>query len=68
MSLAAGVDGKAKAQLKGKGANLDLPDLSAVTGPIVVQLVNAASNACWTATYSAPFAKADAVGLSDRVD
>jgi cysteine-rich repeat protein len=68
VTLGAGDDGKAKAQFKGKGANLQLPDLTSVASPLVVQLVKSTGGACWSATYSAPFSKNDGVSLSDRAD
>jgi hypothetical protein len=67
IKLGAGGDGKAKALLKAKGAGVDVPELPPV-GALTVQLVNATSGVCWTATYSPPFAKEDDVSLSDRSD
>ena len=68
ITLSAGDDGKAKAQFKGKGSTLDVPDVASVAGPLVVQLLNGTNGACWSATYSVPFKKVDEVSLSDRAD
>jgi len=67
VSLGAGDEGKAKAQVKGKGSDLELPTLPP-TGAVIVQLVKSSGGSCWTATYSPPFAKSDDVSLSDRAD
>lgn len=47
--------GKSKALVKGKGANLDDVDLSALddNGLVVVQLVNDSTNACFESTFTA---------------
>jgi hypothetical protein len=47
------VAGKAKAQVKGKGASLPMPDLPIVNLPLTVQLHNA-DGECWQAVYGAP--------------
>ncbi len=62
------LDGKASIKLKGKGALLAMPNLSAVTPPIVVQLRHTGSSACWQTVFSAPFTKQDATQLKDRSD
>ncbi len=49
--VASGTDGKAHINLRGEGANLDLPSLPITGFPLTVQLVNA-KEACWEATYS----------------
>jgi hypothetical protein len=51
LTLRAGVDGKARIALKGKGANLDTPALPISHLPVKVQLTNA-NGVCWDATYS----------------
>ena len=67
VALGAGDDGKAKAQLKGKGSTLDLPTLPPA-GTVIAQLVKSSGGTCWTATYSPPFAKSDGVNLNGRAD
>jgi cysteine-rich repeat protein len=52
LSLRAGSAGAAKASVKGKGANLNLPSLDGLYGPVRVQLRGAGQ--CWEATYSTP--------------
>lgn len=49
--LRAGVDGKAKIMLKGRGPTLRTPALPITHLPVRVQLANSAG-ACWSATYS----------------
>jgi cysteine-rich repeat protein len=49
--LKAGVGGKAKLVVKGKGSELGLSSSFAVTLPVTVQL-RAANGECWSATYS----------------
>jgi hypothetical protein len=51
------VPGKAKAQVGAKGGNLDMPDLTALSGPIVVQLINNRTGACMAAGFDEPFKK-----------
>ena len=68
VSLRAGDAGKARVQFKGKGNTLDVPDLNAIGSPLIVQLVNASGGTCWSATFSAPFAKNDGVDLIDKAD
>jgi len=55
--LKAGAAGKAGATVVGKGANLETPNPSSFTGPILVQLQRAGTGVCFEATYSAPFKK-----------
>jgi FG-GAP-like repeat/Bacterial Ig-like domain len=62
------LDGKAKIILKGKGANLPMPDLGTLTGPLDVQLRRRTGGMCFGATYSAPFLKNDGVTLKDKAD
>jgi hypothetical protein len=50
--LKAGIDGKAKVSVDGKGANLVLPSLATLAFPLRVQLQSEAGQ-CWEATYSA---------------
>jgi hypothetical protein len=61
-------DGAASIQFKGRGANLDMPGVSALTGPIDVQLRKVGGSPCWGARYSAPFLKHAAGVLKDRAD
>jgi len=65
ITLKAGVDGKAQIQVKGKGDNLAMPLISST---MVVQLRNATSGQCWTATYSSPFDKFDGITLKGKAD
>jgi phospholipase C len=51
VGLKSGAAGHAKIQVKGGGANLQLPTLP-LTTPVVVQLRQSSSSACWEATYS----------------
>lgn len=46
-------DGTAAIAVNGRGVNLALPELP-LTMPIVVQLANVVTGACWQATYDAP--------------
>jgi len=48
--LTAGTSGKARITIKGKGENLAVPVLP-LTLPVTVQIRNAASGQCWSATY-----------------
>jgi len=69
LQLKEGIAGVAQIQLKGRGANLELPPvLTSLTGPIEVQLTQARGAACWGATFSAPFTKQDAVNLLGKSD
>jgi len=52
IKVQAGEDGKAKAQVVGKGPNLHVPALP-LTAPVTVQL-HAGGGACWEGTFSAP--------------
>jgi hypothetical protein len=50
--LKSGIDEKAKIILKGKGVNLDMPDLTTLVSPVTVQLKG--NGLCWGAQYSFP--------------
>jgi hypothetical protein len=50
LQLSSGLDGKAKIQVKGKGANLPVLDLDDLTSPLTVQLRREGSPICWGAT------------------
>lgn len=66
--LTAGVAGKAKVQVKGKGENLLMPDLPLTQSLTVkVQLINA-DGVCWEADYSAPAKKNDSTQFNDKSD
>jgi len=54
LQLSAGADGKAKVQVKGKGANLPMPSLATLTSPLIVQLHPSSGGVCFGATYSFP--------------
>jgi hypothetical protein len=62
------VNGAASITVKAKGAKIPLPDLGALTGPLVVQLQRSGGAPCFGATYSAPFRKHDASNFSDTAD
>ncbi len=69
ITLKAGLaDGKASIGYQAKGVTLDLPDLAAITGPVVVQLQRSGGAPCFEATYDAPFAKHDATSFKDKAD
>jgi len=54
------VAGKAKAIVKGKGGNLEMPGLAGLAGlagPLTVQLINTNNGMCLAAGYEAPFVK-----------
>ena len=53
VKLKSGEAGQAKLSVAGKGSNLDLPDLPVdESGPVIVQLNNDASGACWEDAYA----------------
>ncbi len=55
LKLKAGVDGKAKILVRGKGENLTTPLLPLAQNPrIVVQLTRSDDSVCWDAVYGAP--------------
>jgi cysteine-rich repeat protein len=66
LKLMAGEAGKAQAQFKGRGVNLELPSLSGLTGPIDVRLKQASNLVCWGATFDAPFTKQSAEAFVDK--
>jgi cysteine-rich repeat protein len=69
LTLGEGLDGKAKIQLKGKGALLQMPtNLAALNSTVTAQLVNRGSGTCWQAVYSAPFLRQDAGQFKDKAD
>jgi hypothetical protein len=57
--LLEGIDGAAKIKLKAKGLNVNMPDLAQLTGVLDVQLQRTNDPACWGATYTPPFKKAE---------
>ena len=61
-------DGSAAITVKAKGSKIAMPDLGALTGPIVVQLQRSGGAPCFGATYSAPFLRNDGVNFRDRAD
>jgi cysteine-rich repeat protein len=69
LKMKAGLDEKAQAQFKGRGANLETPALP-LTGPVRVQLKQTSGTVCWEATYSSPFVKNDGLSGSflDKAD
>jgi hypothetical protein len=67
LQLKAGVPaGRAKIQLKGRGAALGLPPSLALTPPLTVQL-QAANGTCWGATYGTPSTNT-AAGFAAKAD
>jgi hypothetical protein len=69
LQLKAGAHGKALIQLKGKGADLEMPVLgNALVGPVTVQLKRGHDTLCWEATYGAPFKKNDGTSFKDKSD
>jgi len=69
VSLRAGTDGRAAAAVTGKGANLRLPGLAGITGPLEVQLRRRHDGGvCLGATFGAPFRRQDAKTLTGRSD
>lgn len=61
-------DGDAKVRFKGKGSLLSPPAPDGLTGPVAVQLSHGGDAVCWGATFSAPFKKQDAAGLTGKSD
>lgn len=69
ITLRAGLaDGKASITYQAKGTKLALPNLAAITGPVVVQLQRSGGAPCFEATYGAPFGKHDATRFKDKAD
>lgn len=68
LALRAGGDGDARILFKGKGADLPMPNLASLTGPLDVQIINSTGSVCWGATYSAPFHLNDGVNFKDKSD
>jgi uncharacterized repeat protein (TIGR01451 family) len=60
--------GKARITVSGKGTNLPMPDLTALSSPVVVQMKNLGNNKCWEAVYSAPFLKQTTEVFRDKAD
>ena len=60
--------GKAKVVVKGRGPDLATPDLSLVSGPVLVQLQNTETGLCFEASFTGPFKKQDASGLKAKSD
>jgi hypothetical protein len=68
LGLQAGGDGDARILFKGKGVNLRMPDLTALGGPIDVQLIKSSGGVCWGARYSAPFLSDGGGKFKDKAD
>ena len=66
--LRAGAAGQSRAELKGRGANLELPLFANLTGPVEVQLKQTSDAVCWTAVFGAPFVRRDDTAFLDRSD
>ena len=49
--LKGSAENKAKALVKGKGANLPDPTLGNIPAPVTAQLVNSDTSVCWEAVY-----------------
>jgi hypothetical protein len=63
LKLAEGTEGRAKITLKGRGANLGLPDVGQLTGVLDVQIRKTSGGPCWGATFTPPFKKNDGTTL-----
>jgi cysteine-rich repeat protein len=68
LKLKAGAAGKAQIQIKAKGALLQVPDIGALSGPLVVQVRRAGDPICWQAVFHTPFTKNDGVIFNDKSD
>jgi hypothetical protein len=68
LNLKSGVAGKASIAFKGKGLNLDMPNIGMLTGPLDVRLHNTTGTVCWGATYSFPFLSHGPTKLKDKAD
>jgi uncharacterized repeat protein (TIGR01451 family) len=69
IGLRSGVAEIARVFVKGRGVPLPMPDLPTLSSPVVVQVKNLESGACWEAVYSFPPAiKAGAAVFKDRAD
>ena len=66
--LRSGGTAAAKIVFKGRGVNLQMPDLASLTGPIAVRLHTSSGSICFGANYTAPFQQQDATGLKARAD
>jgi hypothetical protein len=66
LSLRAGLAGKARIVLQGRGVHLDLAPLPAAQ-PVRVQLKNS-EGTCWEATYTAPATRNDPGRFQDKSD
>lgn len=67
LDLKAGVTGKAKIGLQGKGVSLPVPNPAALASPVRAQLIRP-NGPCWEAVFSPPFGKQDAVQFKDKSD
>jgi hypothetical protein len=68
LQLTAGVAGKAKIKVTGKGEKLVLPTLPLTQAPTVtVQLTNT-NGVCWEAAFSAPASKDNTTQFNDKSD
>jgi hypothetical protein len=57
LQLKEGAEGKSKVKVTGKGERLSLPDFGAITGELIVQLVNNSTGECFDAGFVQPFKK-----------
>jgi len=64
--LKAGADERAKIIVRGKGANLHMPDLTTLSSGLTVQLKNLKNHKCWEAAYSTPSPTTEL--LKDKAD
>jgi len=67
LRLRAGVAGKAKIAMQGKGANLSVPSLP-LTPPVRVQLKRGDTGECWEATYSHVLVNSAGKGFNAKSD
>jgi cysteine-rich repeat protein len=69
VQMKAGVAGKAKAKVQGKGSNLGLPSLPlAPTATVTTQLHNLANGTCFGATFPTPFRRNDEQNFQAQTD
>jgi len=66
--LRAGLAGKARIGIKGKGLLLDLPDVGTFDEALDIQVHNTAGTICWGATFTPPFSKQDATSIKALSD
>ena len=69
LTLRGGAEGKASIILRGRGENLDPPDLTNLMSPFTLELRHGSGTECWSATYSfPPERRHTATKFRDRAD